>query len=129
MILRHINYDSCFQAILPSKPRVHCLSRLDYDLYADCALSERFTGQYDSSHRTRIDRFSGGGDLPPSLSETVSLTYTIPVHQSPTSSIPPPLPPRRQSSGSPPPLPPKSTSSSSASERSHHFHLPIHRTS
>ncbi|PBL01450.1 hypothetical protein ARMGADRAFT_1007463 [Armillaria gallica] len=117
MIPSHINCDSCSQAILPSKPRVHCLSCLDYDLCADCALSERFTGQHDSSHRTQIYRLSGGGDLPPSLSETVSLTYTIPLRQSPTSSIPPPLPPRRQSSGPPPPFPARSNSGNSASER------------
>ncbi|KAK0446435.1 uncharacterized protein EV420DRAFT_1570613 [Desarmillaria tabescens] len=117
MIPSHINCDSCSQAILPSKPRVHCLTCTDYDLCADCALSERFTGQHDSSHRTQIYQLSGGGDLPPSLSDTVSLTYTSPVHQSPTPSSPPPLPPRRQSSGPPPPLPPRSNSGSSASGR------------
>ncbi|KAK0245419.1 hypothetical protein EDD85DRAFT_800887 [Armillaria nabsnona] len=31
MIPSHINCDSCSQAILPSKPRVHCLSCLDYE--------------------------------------------------------------------------------------------------
>ncbi|KAK0208027.1 hypothetical protein DFS33DRAFT_1300795 [Desarmillaria ectypa] len=117
MIPSHIDCDSCSQVILPSKPRVHCLTCSDYDLCADCALSERFTSQHDSSHRTQIYRFSGGGDLPPSLSETISLNYTVPVRQSPTSSSLPPLLPRRQSSGPPPPLPPRSNSGNSASGR------------
>ncbi|KAK0245432.1 hypothetical protein EDD85DRAFT_800944 [Armillaria nabsnona] len=127
MIPSHINCNSCSLAILPSKPRVHCLSCLDYDLCADCPLCERSTGQRDSSHRTQIYRVSGGGDLPPLLSEIVSLTYIIPVRQSPTSSISPSSPTTSSIVRPTDPL-----AAESVLARSHHLHIfleLIHRMS
>jgi Zinc finger, ZZ type len=58
--------DSCTQAIAPADPRIRCLICRNYDLCANCAIGERFTGEHLASHQTQVYKESGGiaGHLP-----------------------------------------------------------------
>lgn len=93
------NCDSCNQSILPMNPRVHCLTCSDYDLCANCALGERFTGGHLGLHQAQVFKESGGGANrhPPILSSNTN------YNQSPQSQ--PPGFPSPHERGQPPPTP------------------------
>jgi hypothetical protein len=53
---------------------MHCLTCPDYDICADCALTERFGGSHTTTHPTEVYRISGDSTLQPVRSQTV-VTY------------------------------------------------------
>ncbi|KAJ7488414.1 hypothetical protein FB451DRAFT_736672 [Mycena latifolia] len=61
MALTYFSCDGCECSIPATDPRVHCLDCADYDLCANCAVGERFTGTHGAGHQTRVFKMSGGG--------------------------------------------------------------------
>ncbi|KAJ7461183.1 hypothetical protein FB451DRAFT_1371420 [Mycena latifolia] len=70
MGLTFFTCDGCSRSIAATDPRIHCLDCSDYDLCANCAVGEQFTGDHTAAHRTRVFKTSGGGGQGPVLSKT-----------------------------------------------------------
>ncbi|KAJ7117249.1 hypothetical protein C8R43DRAFT_1037764 [Mycena crocata] len=110
--------DSCQRTIPSTDPRIHCLDCDEFDLCANCALGERFTGAHLPTHRTCVFKMSGGG-AQASVTGSIGIVYGAPTPVaaaaptqpilSPPMSPPPnvnsPLPPlpQRVAAVSPPP--------------------------
>ncbi|KAJ7347192.1 hypothetical protein DFH08DRAFT_1001873 [Mycena albidolilacea] len=69
--------DECTTMIPGISARVHCLTCPDYDICADCALTERFGGNHTTAHPAEVYRISGDSTLEPVRSQTV-VTYASP---------------------------------------------------
>ncbi|KAF8065071.1 hypothetical protein FPV67DRAFT_167847 [Lyophyllum atratum] len=99
--------DSCTQTILPTDPRIHCLTCHDYDLCANCAIGERFTKGHIGSHNIQVFKASGGGPNQPVLStNTIVYTHGPPNYPNPSPNQPPPNY-TQYGQGPPPPIPPR----------------------
>jgi hypothetical protein len=101
--------DSCTQAIAPADPRIRCLICRNYDLCANCAIGERFTGGHLASHQTQVYKESGGidGHLPVLSRNTIKYTVSPSPsgHDPRQTNTPQPNPMHPANSRSPPPLP------------------------
>ncbi|KAJ7640902.1 hypothetical protein B0H17DRAFT_1105209 [Mycena rosella] len=133
MALTYFSCDGCSRSISSKDPRIRCIDCPDYDLCANCAVGERFSGGHIAAHGTLVFRVSGGGSqtaiasstaivyagagslaAPPAASPVASpalSAHTPPVTVAestpspvPTPAASPPLPPPKRIS-MPPPLP------------------------
>ncbi|KAJ7641931.1 hypothetical protein FB45DRAFT_1054312 [Roridomyces roridus] len=72
--LLNYNCDGCMQGIPSTRPRVHCLTCVDHDLCANCALGERFVGGHTPAHPTQVFLIAGDSTVAPVASK-VSISY------------------------------------------------------
>ncbi|KAJ7164163.1 hypothetical protein C8R46DRAFT_1278205 [Mycena filopes] len=101
--------NACLQPIAATDPRIHCLECEEYDLCANCAISERFSADHAASHPTCIFQMSGGGaQLSVLGSTTISYVSSEPLVRSspPVFTTPNPIPS--------PPIPQNASSSSTS---------------
>ncbi|KAJ7023496.1 hypothetical protein C8F04DRAFT_180102 [Mycena alexandri] len=86
--------NACSQPIAATDPRIRCLECDEYDLCANCAISERFSGGHVASHSTSVFKMSGGGAQVPVVAST-KIVHASPSPLTPSSQLVSPTPIRQ----------------------------------